>query len=144
MHGPVLHLESPKLEARKLHGFECGGGEVLHAAASNAVEMMMASLAKLEARSSPGMREAAREPELNQCVQDPVDRRPRNAGHPLAHGLEQVLGTRMIPTRRQGLHHCPSLDRQRQTALSTRQREPLEGTLDRVDIRMHQTGNHCI
>jgi hypothetical protein len=108
------------------------------------MEVMMASVAKLEARPPTGMRDAAREAERDQGVQDTVDRRAGDAGHALAHGIEQVIGARMILTRCQGFHHGPALDCHGQTARSTHLLKALQGMLRRVGPTMNQTRVHYI
>jgi len=132
MHGPIIHFESIGREVRKLDGLERRRREILHAAASDAVEMMMASSAKLEARPPARMRDAARELKLDQGLQHAVHRCARNAGHSLAHGLEQVFGARVILARRQGLKDGPPLYRHRKTPLSASLLESAESVLDLV------------
>jgi hypothetical protein len=80
--------------------------------------MMVAFSAQLEAGSSAGMQDATREPELDQGLKHTVHRCSRDAWYFPAHRREQVIGTRVIVARRQGLKDGAPLYRHRETPFS--------------------------
>jgi len=143
MHGPILYLESIGCETRKLYGLERGGPKVLHAAASDAVKVMVAPSAQLEARSTARMRNAAREPELDQRLKHTVHRGPRNTGKSPAHGLEQVIGAWVIEARSQGLKHGAPLYRHRETPFPASLLQSAKSALDLAISALGGTGIHC-
>lgn len=136
MHGPVVDLESIRCETRNLYDLERGRREILHAAASDAVKMMVAASAQLEACSAARMRNAAREPELDQRLKHTVHRGPRNTGDSPAHGLEQVIGARVIVAGGQGLKHGAPLYGHREAPFPACLLKSAESALDLVGFAM--------